>query len=566
MPTVKTYDRQVQGQPAPFVPSRAVIVPSRMGKVVHEAGRDAMALGSKFAQISLAANKEMQDRNDRAMAKDLYTAYGDEARDVRVDLRSRLLGNSKGTTAEAQKKLDEIAVRLSGDLENDTQRMYFDSFTASKRESFLDSHAVWEAAEMKKYNIMASEAMSREAIQYAMENHNNPEAIEGSKDDIKKAVSSAYEGAGDDVIQSAYEIKVTELHKGVVSAKAVNSAVEAKKYYDANEEEIDGDERPGLKTMLKTVGVVQRSMDKADEIMRTSDNYEDQLEMARGITDEEVRDATVKRIKIREGERRDIEAENKRVYADAKTDTILQHHKNGLSYESARDIALQAPKGVQMDLLSVVNRLYLKEEGVTNTDKMLEAYDMVDANKIKSRGQLVRDYMPHLSTVDFNQIEKYWQNGGTIGTLKHGRVLQIYKNLTMKDPAKRSSAADEYNAVWNVVVRSMVPGQEYTDDQLRKVVAAAVADGERSGGGLFYTDKNTSFANAQAEGHGNTWIPDVTSREIKEITKKLQAVGDPVSDFTIRYHKRVFILGLGTTDELNNKLNSEPRTYRIPKE
>lgn len=568
MPTVKKYERQVSSGVTPFVPTRTQPIRSRMGEVVTQAGRDAVALGGQFVQVGMQKEKDMTDRNDRAAAKHIYSKYGDEVRAIRTDLRSNLLGDSKGTTVEAQRQLDEAAQRLSGDLENDNQRIYFDALSSSKRESFLDSHAMWESDQMKKYNLMASEAMSKEAIQFAMENYDNPEAIQIAKDDIEIAVTDAMKGAKKEVIDSAIETKISELHEGIINTMAISNAGAAKDYYEMNKDEVDGDREPGIEKMLKTVGVNQWSMDKADEIMRlVPGDYEAQLEMADSIVEEEKQTATRNRIKLREKERRDIEAENERVYADAKTNDILQHHKNKGSYEDAMDIALQSPEGTQMPLIGVVRSLYLKEEGITNIEKKIEAFQMIDAKKIESRGQLMRGYMEHLSSTDWNQIEQYWQNGGSLGTLKHSTVLRIYQDMTRKDPSKDRKANAEFDGVWNIMERDMVPGQGYTDSELRKKISEAINAGQAEGGIAWGYGTDMSYAKAVESGRSATWLPDVSKEEVKAITKALDDVGDPVTDFTIKYYKRVFMLNLGSSKQLHQRFLAVPNPkHEIPEE
>jgi len=528
---------QVQPEPGPFIPATQS---PNIGGVMSRAGERISAIGDRSSQFVIKRQQELQERKDKAAAKDAFVAFGDQVRGIKTDLQSRKKRDAVGTTAEAQRLTDEALENIAGGLENDKQRELFNSLAFTRRGSFLDGQALYEKAELEAWETESSNAMALEAIEYAAENYDQPNVIDDAKTKIDIAVTTGMKGSSAEAVKVAKEIKISAMHKAVIYRMAVNSATEAKEYYDKYKEEIDGTVRAGIEEMLKKVGVKQKSQAIADEIVASGASFEDQLDAARKLTaDPEVRDAVVERIKIRHDESKKIEKEDRQEVLDNTTAQILDLYKSGGSYEQAIDIALSVDNGSdQFALKGVAKALYLREDTLTSPDKFVEAMARIDnkAHKkgpIKSIEQLFREYKPYLSNSDFDQLMNYWQSGGSVGELKDSRVKTIYKNLTGRDPDESKTNARAYKSVWDHVISNLSEGKKPTDEEIKKLVVQATIDGERQFGGIGYGE-DMGYLEAKRKGYDKTWLPDVTAEEKESITKELKEANNPVSDFTIR--------------------------------
>lgn len=561
MPVVKRFTGQVKAAPAPFIPQKSNMPVSKSSGASSEFGRTIAAVGDKAAGLYIKQQKDMDERADKAAAKDAYVLFGDTLRKYETDYRNREKNNARGSTSEAQKDIDETMFKMSGALENDRQRELFKTLANSRRGSFLDTQADYESRQLKAWDLESSNAMADEAVQYAAENPYDKKIISDMEKQIDVAVDTAMPGSSGESVKNRREAQITKLHEAVINAMAVNDAAGAKKYYEENKKSIDGTSYYGIESKLKTVGVKQASQIKADEIVASGKSYEDQLEVARNIKDPEIRDATVSRLKVRKQETTAIEKEQRQKSLDATTGEILDLHKAGGSYEAARDLALGVANGGDRERLrQTVDRLFLKADGVTRTDKYDELMERID-NKAHKKGpinsvpQMVREYSHYLSNKDFTFAQNYWKSGGNIGGVTDARAKSIYKTLTGEGTAKKEFNIDKYNSIWNHVVENLPEGRKITDVELKELINQGLIAGERQGGGWGYGE-DISYADAKQKGHGATWLPTVESNEEDRIDKLIKednaesGKNIPINKFTRRLYKRTYFLEIPASEEL----------------
>ncbi len=557
MATVKRREPgQVQKRAVPFVPQQGGNTPSDVGTSAIQTGQELMAVGNENFKVSLAQIQDHQERKDKAHAKDAYVLFGDSVRSMQVELESLEKRDAEGSTVQAQKKVDEMLEKMSGQLQNDRQRELFESLAFTRRSSFLDKQSGYERDQIKRWESESSNAMADEAIQYATENYSQPGAVDDAVNKVEIAVVTAMGGSSAEAVERVVAIKTSKLHEAVINNMAVSSASQAKKYYAKHKEDIDGTMQTNIESMLKSVGVKQTSQTKADEITRSGKSYEDQLEIARKIKDPEVRDATVSRIKIRDQELKTFEAETRQRNKDQTTSDIIAFYREGGSLEAAIDLATaQVVNGAdQAALISMTRALYSGPSKTTNSKKRLEAMSRIDDPKssidqIKSKDQLYTDYAPYLSDTDYKALEKYWEEGGATGGLKNSRVLTTYKSMVKYDP-KKSKDRDKFSIVWDYVDSNLPKDKKPTDSEIRTLISRAVMEGERKGGGYGY-GADTNYADAVQKGHGSTWLPDMDDRQRSKAKKWLEKEGDAVNDFNLRFYWRVVEMGISSTPELN---------------
>lgn len=579
MPTVKRYEPgQVEQKVAPLVERQVkgadIAAPHR---AVAKSGLAVANLGTQIAR----AASTIDDRKDKAAAKQAYVSFGDEIRDLHTDYGNRTLKTAMGSTSEFQKEIDKTLEKAAGSLENDYQRDLFRSLAYTKRGSALDKQATHEAHQLKEWEAATSSAMANESIQYAAENYTivtngtqmiNTAVIKDMKKNIELAVATAGVDLDATILADQTKAQVSMMHYAVLNTMLVDENTKMandyfEKYNDEILEDVSG-KKLGLKKRIETYGKIKESQIKADEIFLETLNYEDQLGLARDIGDPEVRDATVARIKARKVETDKVEDDQKRDRLDAQTNEILDIHKNGGAFEAALEIAAKNPNGSErLKLRKIAMNIFTKEDTVTFPDKFVEVMTRIDSRihkkgPINSLNQLYLEYKPYLSNSDFDQVTAYWQKGGSIGGLTDNKVKSIYKNLTGKDPNKSKSQAKAYKGIWDYVVDNLPEGKKPTDKEVKALITQAVVDGERQGGGFGY-GADTTYLEAQKRGHDSTWLPDVTNEERDAITKKLKDIDEPVSDFTIRLYKRLYMLELPMTQELKDTFNKDATVIQM---
>ena len=365
MPVIQRYQPgQVRQQGAPLSPMSVKAADTGVGGATVDLGNAVFKQGQNISADGIAQIKEMEDRKNKAAAKDAFVRFGDGLRNISTELRTKKMRDAIGSTTEGQKSVDKLIQEVAGGLENDTQRELFDSLAQTRRGSFLDGQATYEAEQLRQWEAQSSDAIADEAIDYAVENYaSDPRALEMARTSIDIAVETAMVGADENMKRSLKEKKMTQLHIGVINDMSVKNAAEAKKYYEDHKEEIDGLERAKVENHIKELGVKQASQTNAINIFSPGKTLTQmQAEVDKLPSDE--RDATMQYIKERynqfkidrdESERRAINDAWEIVTNNPTLDSIPvgvpgQHKKYMIDYvEAKQKAALKKQADIETD-------------------------------------------------------------------------------------------------------------------------------------------------------------------------------------------------------------------------
>ena len=137
-----------------------------------------------------------------------------------------------------------------------------------------------------------------------------------------------------------------------------------------------------------------------------------------------------------------------------------------------------------------------------------------------------------LTTKQTNFANKYLENGGQRGEyeLRYSTAERAWKSITKKN----TFSMEDFEAI----VPYLESGKKPTDTEIRRAISRMIMDGESIGQGWLNHDKDETYHEAVKGGRGDTWLPDVTAKEEKEIGAMLRAQGLPYNISSIRAYKR----------------------------
>lgn len=539
MPTVGRYTKVIEEAPLPGAPAllRPVSVPQSL-----EPAEGFQQAGQQISGLSAEMKKSadiMQDRKNKSMASETFVQFGDQIRAKQLEYLDTSKGDAMGVTVDAEKSIDELIESASASLENDEQKMMFTSLVNPRRRSYLDSIASHEAGELNRWEAESLKAIAEDSMQYAIENHSVPGAVEDSIRNIDTAVTTAMEGSSSVSIEREKKRQLTTMHSEVIGKIAVNDTGNAREYYNKYKNQIDGTAQKSIESLLKNAGTKQKAQEETDRITINVEGNADQLEAARKIDNPDVREYTVQLVKIRQQEEKRFEAESRQAFIDDAASRIM----DAPSLEAAFYISDTAQYGTdQKKLRDLARSEFMRAEKdiKTNPAKMLEARQRIDNGEIGSPTQLLLEYKPYASNTDWKTLDSYYREGGIVGEIKDSTVRSIYKNVTGgKDPNDHD---EEYQRVWDFVARNLPRDKFPTDEVVRGLITQSFTEGENEDN-IGWFDENMTYMEAQERGLGKTWMPTVKGEERKRIKRVLESQGKKADDFWIKFYKKHVIMG-----------------------
>jgi len=568
MPKVRVYDSpQVSPGAMPFAPSQAQSISS--GVNLSGMANQVNSSINQMAEQQLSIQIDLQDRKNQIKAKRAYIDYGDRLRELQTSLTDRKRMDALGVTVEGEKKAQEIYLSVAQGLENDRQREMFESVALTRRSSFLDTLAQYEASEMRAEEVASADAVIESELMYASENYGTPGVLDAAMESVDLALRTRLKGSSEKEIATEKEKLKSQLHLATIDAMLSDKdPALAQKYFRDHEEEIVN--TPGKRSLAAYLdGQVETSeaLDLVDEIHASGLPLQEQLKMARERVPNDkpqLEQTVVELLKSRYNEAKSLEADALNARYDDATAKILDHLRGGGSFAQALRMAYEEPNGrVKRQLVEMVearqrqaladaDRTAPKQE--VDYNALLEARMRVDGThptlgNITSEAEFFRTYLPKLGK-EFEQTLKYWKDGGARGSLTDSRVRGIYETLTGKRVVSDQDQ-ENYNHAWNYILQNVPKDREPTDEEItRQLAVLLTTPGERVQQGGW--DWDMSYQEALQGGVGDQWLPKVDKSEKAYIKSQIEIWNDAVTsdkdkigtdEFSIRRYKKYLLLG-----------------------
>ena len=255
-------------------------------------------------------------KNDETEAQDLSNQFNTKARQL-------LIGNEKdpgdpdyepgyksymGKTAlerraEYEKKLEDFRKELLTRTTNNTVRRTLNRALDARTAQFQTSTGTHFNDQRKEYRKTTFEATNAEATESAIADHLDPSHIDDIYNNTFKYYSD--QGFSPKAAQSIAEEQRSKAIASVIFSLSGTDAKAAQEYMDAQSKagRIDLDVLAAVKTKVKTSLMRNASMEKTAEIFAKYPNHADaikRLDEAQKIPNEEIREATIKRIGARD--------------------------------------------------------------------------------------------------------------------------------------------------------------------------------------------------------------------------------------------------------------------------
>ena len=136
---------------------------------------------------------------------------------------------------------------------------------------------------------------------------------------------------------------------------------------------------------------------------------------------------------------------------------------------------------------------------------------------------------------------KYLNEGGNAAKVTITKVEGVFKRMT-----KGNKMPED---LFQMVLDNLEPGKPANDERIRQAIANLYLDGESAGAArnAFWTigyGKDMTYAEALRAGHGDSWLPDVSEDEAREIGAILRSKGEQVTPVRIRQYMKHSIKGI----------------------
>jgi hypothetical protein len=303
-------------------------------KAFQQVGQGLEQVGDTLDRRAMAEKQEM----DASAAIEAYNGFSDELRSFLRDENSGLLlkqgKNAFGAQEQTKTFLDEKLAHYESTLDNKSQKQAFRAMTSSNRARALDAAANHAGEQRAKHMDQTMKNGLSGSIADAVNGYTDPRAVQDAIIKGTAFIRANRQGKSADVIQEDVERFQSDLHLSVIDRTIIDDPAAAKAYYEENKHQIDGKATTVVEKTLKTFGVRAEAQARADRIVGSGKSYGDQLKAARKISEPEVRDAVVQRVKVRHGEEEAIKNEQ---IEKAKTDTLRKFDESE-SFDAKQDI------------------------------------------------------------------------------------------------------------------------------------------------------------------------------------------------------------------------------------
>lgn len=508
-----------------------------------------MQAGATLSGIAMDLQQSMakeRERINRAQVEDAFN----NLRNRQIDLS---MGEDEGFTyqrgADAIKKpllqdwtrkFDESAGKIMSELQNDEQRRAFKSRADVARSQYTQDILQHLARENGAYQKQVMGATIDTERRSAGLRWSNPDEVAASVARTKAAVSNYGEANGitGEALTNMQVEAASSIHQGVISQALANqNPAYAKLYFETYKKEIGPDAAIKIQSAIQEGTLRSNSQSKTDEIMGQYDN-KTALQKAREITDPELRDSVVSRVKAR------IQ-ENESLVRQAQSQAEDEAWKIVVEDGATRD---SIPPDVWVDMSGPGRRQitdYLRNRDVRaarKTDdwqKLDEVDEMIAQGDITESDQLLR-YQPYFTDSTFRSLRKKVDKRGKISATVMRRAFEDRLGKT------RSKWKTDDREQWLAFQEYVLENVEETKrpEDLDSWADKWFMEGYTVEGSLFVNDPDT-FGEARMAGREDFLIdaPDEMRPEVEKSISMLKSAGVSVpeggrgvDEFYTRYH------------------------------
>lgn len=267
-----------------------------------------------------------------------------------------------------EKRFEDERKRLEQSASNDAVRRLFRRTADTRQASFLDKVGSHFNTQRKAYRKTVNETAVNEARESAIADPDDPSHVE----DVYNATFQYQRSIGADIktAKSLAEEARTKTHSQVIADLVQRDPFKAEKYFEDKRAagEIDSDALAGLREKIEGGVLRRKSQLKTDEIFKVpNQSPADRLKTARNITDDKLRDETVKRVKVRNDEEEAARKRDLRLRRDKVWKRIDRGEIDALS-----DIPSELRAGMSgIDIAAF-------ERAIVNKEKATQGYGLTD--------------------------------------------------------------------------------------------------------------------------------------------------------------------------------------------
>lgn len=218
------------------------------------------------------------------------------------------------------KRTSEIRQDLTGD-----QVTAFDKLVSQRKQQIQGTLLRHINSEMSTYESNQYEAMVNGSIETATNNYTDPGSIglELKRQSAAIMARSRAEGWSPEQESQALEASRSATHGSVIRRMLSDKNYDmAQEYFEATSDQIEGKDRDALAGMVEKGGKLSQAQAQSDRIFAVADDEKTALREAREITDPEIRDDVLSRLRTRYSEQRRLEEQEKADAFKAATDVI----------------------------------------------------------------------------------------------------------------------------------------------------------------------------------------------------------------------------------------------------
>lgn len=524
MPQVPTYDApQVAATSDPTYLSAGNAGEQwvQAGAALQQAGADqgSIALDQQhLANADAVLKTETQFKND-------YLTY-------QQSLNDRKGQNAWGVTNDLHSWFDKAAPKYNDALENDTQRRAFAATFESVRTQGLETTGKFEADQRQQSVNESGKDSIQASINLAAADHNNQATIDGARADITKRIQllGVLNGWSPEIRDAQMTNALTDMHKQVIGALVDENPDQAKAYYDANKNEIAGQDRDTIDKVIRVGTIRQIAQQATDKIMATGAGETEALAYARANFTGQQQDEVVKRVTERYAEADAVRERDQKTAGDKAWNILSTHGINAIpttllaSMDGKDRIALQKEsqaqitgKNVDTDWTTYYGLRALASQDPTkfSTTDMRLYYDKLGPDQRKELID-IQDQVKKGGSNDVQSLEQ--QLGQTHEVLKWS-----------------NSDADKKGAFDSAVTRELAVqqqqlGRKLNYDERQKVIDRMAIQGNYKGGPWFHSAHYSDVAGTEAS---STFTPTIPDDDRAKITAALQRRNMPVTDAAI---------------------------------
>lgn len=272
MPRVQTITGQtVQQKAAPTVYQQANAPAAAFGAAQAQALQQAGDAMDRTGNLLFKRGLEMKEEEDAATTMNAYSRASEAMRSKLYDpekgLYSKRGAASFNAIDEAQGAFKSTYEETVATLENPAQRTAFDKLWTRRRDSEMESVSRHVLGERQKYIDESSGALVNTAVNDAVSNRNNPQAVANSIGIARTAILANAKGQSPDVIELKLKAAESSVHKGIISALVDEDPIKAEAYYKANKGSILAEDQDAAERILKPAVLKRTAQGEAAKII-----------------------------------------------------------------------------------------------------------------------------------------------------------------------------------------------------------------------------------------------------------------------------------------------------------